>query len=138
MTKPPLRVREVPAKVFPKPDKSSWKTMLPIWIILFAIFYLGLETQLDKRLLGAALIAYGVATSAFAWVLGLVGAIPVVGSPLLTVLSLPFIWLLNAVGYLVAIIAIRRGYSQDVMTYRGITVALIIGISIGYVLGRLL
>jgi hypothetical protein len=138
-TKPKRQVPpEVPAKVFPKPAKSSWKTMVPIWIILFAIFYLGVESQLDARILAATLLLYGTVTSAFAWLLGILGAIPLIGMPLLTVLSLPFIWLLNAMGYLVAFIAIRRGYSQDVLTYRGITLALIIGIAIGYVLGRLL
>jgi tetrahydromethanopterin S-methyltransferase subunit F len=38
----------------------------------------------------------------------------------------------------VSYIAIRRGYSKDVLTYRGLTVAVIIGIVIGFVLGKLL
>ena len=50
----------------------------------------------------------------------------------------PFIWLLNAVGYLVAFVAIKRGYSKDVLTYRGLTVAVIIGIIIGFIIGKLL
>jgi len=54
------------------------------------------------------------------------------------VLSVGFIWLLNAVGYLVSYVAIRRGYSKDVLTYRGLTIAVIIGIVIGFVLGKLL
>jgi hypothetical protein len=54
------------------------------------------------------------------------------------VLSIGFVWLLNAVGYLVAFVAIRRGYSKDVLTYRGLTIALIVGIVIGYVLGKLI
>jgi hypothetical protein len=53
------------------------------------------------------------------------------------VLSLPFLWLLNGVGYLVSIVAIRRGYSKDVLNYRVITVALLFGITFGYVLGKL-
>ena len=50
---------------------------------------------------------------------------------------IPVIWLLNAIGYLVSYVAIRRGYSKDVLTYRGLTFALIIGIVLGFVLGRL-
>lgn len=42
--------------------------------------------------------------------------------------SISFIWLLNTIGNLGAFVAIRRGYSKDVLTYRGLTVALIVGI----------
>jgi hypothetical protein len=52
------------------------------------------------------------------------------------VLSIGFIRLLNAVGYLVSFVAIRRGYSRDVLTYRGLTVALIVGIVIGHIPGK--
>jgi hypothetical protein len=62
--------------------------------------------------------------------------VPVVGPLIVKVLSVGFVWLLNAVGYLVAFVAIRRGYSRDVLTYRGLTVALLVGIVIGYVLGK--
>ncbi|HSH72930.1 MAG TPA: hypothetical protein VK974_07725 [Methylophilaceae bacterium] len=112
--------------------------MLPIWIIIFAIFYLGVESRLDSRLLAAGIILFGLLTSAFSWLLGLISIVPLVGSPLVKVLGLPVVWLLNALGYVVSFVAIRRGYSQDVLTYRGLTVALIIGIIIGYVLGRLI
>lgn len=62
---------------------------------------------------------------------------PIIGPLIVKVLSIGLIWLLNAVGYLVSYIAIRRGYSKDVLTYRGLTVAIIVGIVIGFVLGRL-
>jgi len=112
--------------------------MLPIWIIIFAIFYIGIESRLDSRLLAAGIILFGLLTSAFSWLLGLISIVPLIGSPVVKVLGLPIVWLLNALGYVVSFVAIRRGYSQDVMTYRGLTVALIIGIIIGYVLGRLI
>ena len=54
------------------------------------------------------------------------------------ILSLPFIWLLNGVGYLVSVVAIRRGYSKDVLNYRIITITLLFGITFGYDLGKVL
>ena len=60
-----------------------------------------------------------------------------VGPLIVKVLALPFIWLLNGVGYLVSYVAIRRGYSQDVITYRALTVALLLGVIIGFVIGNL-
>ena len=62
--------------------------------------------------------------------------VPIVGPVVVKVLAWPFIWLLNAVGYLIAMLAIRRGYSKDVLTCRGLTIALIVGIVIGYVIGK--
>jgi hypothetical protein len=63
--------------------------------------------------------------------------VPIVGPLLVKVLSLSIIWLLNAIGYLVSYIAIKRGYSKDVISYRGVTIALITGIVIGFVLANL-
>jgi len=80
----------------------------------------------------------GLVSNAFAWLLGLVTLVPIIGPVIVKVLSIGFIWLLNAVGYLVSYIAIRRGYSKDVLTYRGLTVAVIIGIVVGFVLGKLI
>jgi hypothetical protein len=54
------------------------------------------------------------------------------------ILSIGFIWLLNAIGYLVAFVAIKRGYSKDVLTYRGLTIALIVGIVIGFIIGKVI
>ena len=64
--------------------------------------------------------------------------VPIVGPLIVKVLSIGAIWLLNAVGYLVSYVAIKRGYSKDVLTYRAVTVALITGIVIGFVIASLI
>jgi hypothetical protein len=64
--------------------------------------------------------------------------VPIIGPLLVKVLSLSIIWLLNAVGYLVSYVAIKRGYSKDVLTYRAVTISLITGIVIGFILANLL
>jgi hypothetical protein len=63
--------------------------------------------------------------------------VPLIGPVIVKVLAIPILWLLNALGYLVSFVAIRRGYSRDVLTYRGLTIALLVGIIIGYILGHL-
>jgi hypothetical protein len=83
-------------------------------------------------------VVLGLITNAFAWLLGIIALVPIIGPIIVKILSIGFIWLLNAVGYLVSYVAIRRGYSKDVLTYRGVTIALIIGIVIGFVLGKLI
>ena len=89
-------------------------------------------------MIAGSVLIVGLLSNAFAWLAGLVMLVPIIGPLIVKVLSIGFIWLLNAIGYLVAYIAIRRGYSKDVLTYRGLTVALIVGIVIGYVLGKLI
>lgn len=116
---------------------QNWKIMLSLCLALAGLAWLGLVLGVDRRVIAGVLFVVGLLSNAFAWLLGLIAVVPVVGPLIVKVLSIGFIWLLNALGYLVSFIAIRRGYSQDVLTYRGLTVALIVGIVIGYVLGKL-
>jgi hypothetical protein len=116
----------------------NWKVMLPLWIAIGGLAWLGLHYNVDRGVIAGSVVAVGLISNAFAWLLGIVALVPIVGPLVVKVLSIGFIWLLNAVGYLVSYIAIRRGYSKDVLTYRGLTVAVIIGIVIGFVLGKLI
>ena len=121
-----------------KPWWRNWKVMLPLWLVMGGLAWLGLYLNVDRSVIAGSVLAVGLISNAFAWLLGIVALVPIIGPIIVKVLSIGFIWLLNAVGYLVSYIAIRRGYSKDVLTYRGLTVAIIIGIVIGFVLGRLL
>jgi len=93
--------------------------------------------SVDNSVVALAVLAVGILGQAFAALIAWIGLLPLVGPMVAHVLSLPFLWLLNGVGYLVSIVAIRRGYSKDVLNYRVITVALLFGITFGYVLGKL-
>ncbi len=124
------------------PPKSAWwrdwRVMVPVWLMIVTLAGLGLHYHVDARVIAGSLFVFGLVSNAFAWLLGIVALVPLVGPLVVKVLSIGFIWLLNGVGYLVSFIAIRRGYSRDVLTYRGLTVAVIIGIVIGYVLGKII
>jgi hypothetical protein len=89
-------------------------------------------------MLAAVVILIGIAGQAFAALVAWIGLVPLVGPLIAQVLTLPFIWLLNGIGYLVSLVAIKRGYSKDVINYRMATVTLIIGIIVGYILGKLI
>lgn len=112
--------------------------MLPVWLGMGGLVALGLHYDVDRSVIAGSVVVVGLISNAFAWLLGIVALVPIIGPFIVKVLSIGFVWLLNAVGYLVSYIAIRRGYSKDVLTYRGLTVALIIGIVIGFVLGKLI
>ena len=111
--------------------------MLPLWCAIGGMVWLGLHFNVDRGVIAVGVVAVGLISNAFAWLVGIIALVPVIGPIIVKVLSIGFIWLLNAVGYLVSIVAIRRGYSKDVLTYRGLTIALVIGIVVGFVLGKL-
>ena len=132
----PLLLPETPPGA--RPWWRDWKVMLPLWIAMAGLVWLGIHYHVDGRVIAGGVFVVGLLSNAFVWLLGIIALVPVAGPIIVKVLSIGFIWLLNAIGYLVAFVAIRRGYSKDVLTYRGLTVALIVGIVIGYVMGKLL
>lgn len=114
----------------------DWRVMVPAIFIILGLIYLAQQYQIDTKVIAGGTVVLGVLSGVFAWLVGVVGLIPLIGPLIVKILSIGFIWLLNAIGYLVAYIAIRRGYSQDVLTYRGLTIALLIGIVIGYIIAQ--
>jgi len=136
-----LHLPEVPEIFDPKemtkpPKRGAWKVMLPLSILLLVFVFLAWHFNWHAKAVTAGVLLVGVASHVLVWIVGVIGLVPFIGPLIVKVLSLSFIWLLNAIGYLVSYVAIKRGYSKDVLTYRGLTVALITGIVIGYVAGH--
>lgn len=137
MLKKSLNKRVFDNKAIQPPMHGKWKVMLPVLVLFAVAAFLVYQYNVDLRLATTGAVLAGFYTGLITWLLGVITLVPIIGPLLVKVLTMSFIWLLNAVGYLVAYIAIKRGYSKDVLTYRGITIALIIGLVIGYVLGSL-
>ena len=112
--------------------------MVLLWLVMIGLVVWAVELRVNTSVIAGSVVVVGLVTNAFAWLLGIIALVPLIGPLLVKILSVGFVWLLNAVGYLVSYIAIKRGYSKDVLTYRGLTVAVIIGIVVGYVLGKLI
>ena len=117
---------------------KNWKVMVPLWLAIIGLTWWAIERHVDSGVIAGSVLVVGLITNAFTWLLGIIALVPLIGPLIVKLLSVGFIWLLNGVGYLVSFIAIKRGYSKDVLTYRGLTVAVIIGICIGFILGKLL
>lgn len=120
-----------------KPFWKSYKSLFIAWAIIILLIEAGLYLNLDKFVIGNIVFLFGLLSYAFTGLISVLGLIPFAGPFIIKVLGIPLVWLLNGVGYLVSLVAIRRGFSKDVMTYRGYTIALIIGITIGYIIGKL-
>lgn len=123
--------------ITPPAKRGAWKIMLPLGVLLAGVTLAAWHFGWHAKAVTAGVLIFAGLTHVFAWLLGIITLVPIIGPILVKVLSLSIIWLLNAVGYLVSFVAIKRGYSKDVLTYRGVTIALITGIVIGYVIGSL-
>jgi len=112
--------------------------MVPLWVAIVGLTWLAIDQHVNTSVIAGSVVVVGLITNAFAWLLGLIALVPIIGPLIAKVLTVGFIWLINAIGYLVSYVAIKRGYAKDVLTYRGLTIAVIIGIIIGFVLGKLI
>lgn len=117
---------------------SNYRNAIVAWLVIVGVVQIGLYFSVDKNVLALVALIVGFAGEAFAALLAWIGLIPLIGPITAKVLSLPFLWLLNGVGSLATIVAIKRGYPKEVLNYRVLTVTLLVGITIGYVLGKLI
>lgn len=118
--------------------RGAWKWMLPLSVVLTIAVFSAWHFGWHAKAVTAGVVLFAGISHVFAWVVSIIALIPIVGPLIVKVLSIGVIWLLNAIGYLVSYVAIKRGYSKDVLTYRAVTIALITGIVIGYILCSLI
>ncbi|MEK6649823.1 MAG: hypothetical protein AABY75_02510 [Bacteroidota bacterium] len=117
---------------------KNYENAIIAWVVIIWVVAMGIYYSWDRTLITAAVILVGTLGQAFA-ALGIwVGLVPVVGPLVVHVLALPFIWLLNGLGYIVSVLAIKRGYTKDIIATRAMTIMLLIGITVGYILGKLI
>lgn len=127
-----------PEEITQPAKRGAWKWMLPLSIVLIAVVLAAWHFGWHAKAVTTGVVIFAAISHVFAWVVAMIGLIPIIGPLIVKVLSIGVIWLLNAIGYLVSYVAIKRGYSKDVLTYRAVTIALIIGIVIGYILSSLI
>ena len=117
--------------------KQRWKHILA-WALILVIIIIALKMEVDGKIVVFVTLILGFFTQIFAGVGVLIAMVPWVGPFIIKVFTIPFFWLLNAMGYFVSIIAIKKGYSKQLTRSRVLTVALLFGIIIGYVLGHIM
>ena len=120
----------------------SYKWKIFFWMILFflivsAMVY-GPEYGLNQRIVVLFTVALGIFTQIFSGITSLIAMIPFFGPIIITVISIPIFYVLNAVGWVVSGIAIKKGYANELSKSRTVTLALLIGIIIGYILGNII
>jgi hypothetical protein len=116
----------------------SFRKIFIIWTILIIFVIVGIAVGLDNKAIAFFTIVFGLVSQAFIGLINLIALVPVVGPLIAKVLALPIYWILNALGYFVSLIAIRKGYHKDVINYRVLTVVFLVGLAVGFVIGKLI
>ena len=121
---------------------SNLKWRIILWILLFTIIYLaftyGKQYGINERIIILATLVLGVFTQIFTVITSLIAIIPFFGPFILKVVSIPVFYFLNALGWVVSAIAIKKGYVNELSRSRTVTFALLVGIIIGYILGNII
>jgi len=122
----------------PKPPWwKNWKVMTPLWAVMVCLTWWALESRVDGTVIAGSVLVVGLVTNAFAWLLGLVGLVPLVGPFVVGLVTTGFLLLINAISSIISYVAIKRGYTRDMLTFKGVTIAMVIGIVVGFIIGKL-
>ncbi len=116
--------------------KAYWKALVIVGGII-GVVTVGIYFRVDAKILALFALVAGFVTNGFVALATLISLVPVVGPLLVKVLSIPLLYVFNALGYLLSILAIKKGYGAEVVSYRVLTIILLVGIVIGYVIGNL-
>ena len=119
---------------------SYYKWKILFWGILFSLIVAALvygpEYGINQRIVVLITVVLGIFTQVFTGITSLIALIPFFGPFILKVISIPIFYILNAVGWIVSGVAIKKGYVNELSKSRTVTLALLIGIIIGYILGN--
>lgn len=128
----------------PNPRVRVWEVLRPyrraliLWLIIGLMIVLGFTVGINKKVIGIVVALFALATQAFSSLLPLIGLVPIVGPLAVKILTLPFFWIINGLGYFLAVFAIKRGYTKDVVNYRVLTLVFMLGLVIGFIIGQIL
>ena len=116
--------------------KNYYKHLI-IWAAIIGAIVIALKYGVDKKAVVFGTVTIGVFTQAFASLSALIGALPLIGPFNVKIFAIPLVWVIQASGSLVGAVAIKKGYTKEMVKSRVLTLALLIGILIGYIIGHL-
>ena len=57
----------------------NWKVMLPLWLGIGGLIWLGFYFNVDHRVIAGGVVVIGVLSNAFAWLVGIISLVPIIG-----------------------------------------------------------
>jgi len=121
-----------------KEDLEIAVTILIMISVFYGLTYFGVDKILSTAIVALLGIFMEVARQVFSQVIFIIQSIPYIGPIVAKVIVWPFFITINAVAYLVTLTVIRiKGYKQ-VANARVLTTVFLIGILLGFILGRVI
>ncbi len=120
-----------------QPFFKTYQRPILIWTVIIIAIVVALKMGIDEKVVLFGTVVIGIFTQAFAGLAVLIAAVPLIGPFIVKVFAIPFFWILNALGYFVGAVAIKKGYRAEFTKSRVLTLALLTGIIIGYIIGHL-
>ena len=117
---------------------KNYKFHILLWILIGVSVVVALQYGVDEKIVVFTTLILGIITQVFAGLGALIAMIPIIGPILIKIITIPFFWMINALGHGVSIVAIKKGYTNELVKSRVLTIALLIGIVLGYVMGNLI
>ena len=114
-----------------------YKKHIILWVFIAVFVLVALKLGIDQKIVVFITLVLGLFTQLFAGLAALLSMIPFIGPLIVKVFAIPFFWILNALGYFVGVIAIKKGYSNEFIKSRILTIALLVGIVVGYIIGHI-
>jgi len=119
-----------------KEDLEIAVTILIMISVFYGLTYFGVDKILSTAIVALLGVFMEVARQVFSQVIFIIQSIPYIGPIVAKVIIWPFFITINAVAYLVTLTLIRmKGYKQ-VANARVLTTVFLIGILLGFILGR--
>ncbi len=116
--------------------KYNWKHFV-LWTLFLIAIIVALNYGVEKKVLVLVTIVLGLFTQFFAGITALIAMVPFIGPLIVKVLAIPFFWLLNGLGYFVSIVAIKKGFARELVGSRVLTLAVLVGLVLGYIIGHI-
>jgi len=117
---------------------KKYRFHLVLWLVIATGIIASLYYGIDQKIVLLPAETLPVHAQVFAGLGALIAMVPIIGPFLVKIVTIPFFWLINALGHGVSIVAIKKGYSKELVKSRVLTVAILVGIIIGYIMGNLI
>ena len=117
---------------------KHYKFHILLWVLIGVAVVVALQYGVDEKIVVFTTLVLGIFTQVFAGLGALIAMIPILGPILIKVVTIPFFWIINALGHGVSIVAIKKGYTNELVKSRVLTIAMLIGIVLGYIMGNLI
>ena len=105
--------------------------------MLITAFIFSTNYGIDREIIVFIAFVISVFTEVFVGLSALVATIPIVGPMIIKIVTIPVFWIFNAMGTLISGLAIKKGYATELARGRVLTLALLVGTILGYIIGNL-